>query len=176
MGAPKELLAKMRDDAHVLALVAATEEAPFTAAVIDAVAHWFDDVEIRYPIAEMDFTPAERRGIVHTVVTEMLELFARAVDDAESGELDEKRFAKLAETVDPLWRELAGAFAPELNRRFEENRVPVEHTEAYLNVIIEKMRDDLGDAAVQEFKAALIADRNLRAHMRRMGLDPDAIN
>ena len=175
MGAPKELLVKMRDDAHVLALVAATEEVPFTSAVIDAVAHWFDDVEIRYPIAEMDFTAAERRGIVHTVATEMLELFGRAVIKAASGELDDESFKNLAASVDPLWRELAGAFAPELNHRFEENRVPEEHTEAFLNGIVEKMRDDLGDEAVQEFKNALLADRNLRAHLRRMGLDPDAI-
>jgi hypothetical protein len=175
MGAPKELLVKMRDDAHVLALVAATDDVPFTNAIIDAVANWFDDVEIRYPIAEMDFTPSERRGIVNTVANEMLELFARAVNDATSGELDDEMFKTLAGAVDPLWRELAGAFAPELNRRFEENRVPAEHSEAFLNGIVDRMREDLGDEAVDEFRSALHADRNLRAHLRRMGLDPDAL-
>lgn len=174
MGAPIEMLKAMRDDAHILTLVAATDESPFTYAVIDAVANWFDDVEIRYPIAEMPFDEKERRKLVHDVAGEILGHFSDAVQAAStSGELDGERFAALATQVDALWRELAGAFAVELNRRFEENRVPAEHSDAYLRAMISRFEEEQGSDAAQEFLAAIRNDNRLRAHLRRIGIDPD---
>jgi hypothetical protein len=168
------MLKAMRDDAHVLALVATTENTPFTYGVIDAVANWFDDVEIHYPIAEMAFEPEERRKLVHSVATELLELFAQAVGMATaSEELDDERFAALAAAVDPLWRELAGSFAVELNRRFEANRIPEEHSEPYLRTMISKFESEQGSDAAEEFISAVRNDPRLRAHLRRIGIDPD---
>lgn len=175
MGAPKELLEAMRDDTHVLALVATTDEAPFTMPVIEAVARWFGDVEIRFPIADMGFTDAERREIVRTVSNELLSQFNAAISDCVADELGEERFATLAAAVDPLWRELTGAFATQLNERFEQNRVPADHSAEFLSMIMSKMQDDLGEDAVSEFRSALSSDANLRAQLRRMGLDPDAV-
>ena len=175
MGAPKKLLEAMRDDTHVLALVAATDEAPFTMPVIEAVARWFGDVEIRFPIADMGFSDAERREIVRNVSNDLLAQFNSIVGECVNDVLDEERFAALAASVDPLWRELAGAFAAQLNERFEENRVPTDHSSDFLTNIMSKMEDDLGDDAVNEFRRALSNDSNLRAQLRRMGLDPDAV-
>jgi hypothetical protein len=174
MGAPIQMLKAMRDDAQVLALVAATDETPFTYAVIDAVANWFDDVEIKYPIAEMPFDENERRKLVHDVAGELLGNFVQAVEDATAEEeLDEERFARLAAAVDPLWRELSGAFAVELNRRFEKNRIPAEHSNAYLRAMISRFEEEQGSDAAQEFLAAIRSDTRLRAHLRRIGIDPD---
>lgn len=176
MGAPIETLKKMRDDAHVLALIASVDDAPFTPAVLDAVADWFEDVEISYPIAEMAFEGNERRKLVHTVANELLEFFAVSVNRAESqgGELSDADFAVLAERVDPLWRELAGAFAIELNERFNDNRVPAEHSQSYLKHLVERFAEDQGEEAAAEFRDAIRNDSRLRAQLRRMGLDPDA--
>lgn len=175
MGAPKQTLEEMRNDTHVLALVSATEETPFTMPVIEAVARWFGDVEIKYPIADMGFSEAERRTIVHAVATELLEQFNAAVNHCVGDELDDERFAALAATVDPLWRELAGALATQLNERFEERRVPEDHSTEFLEAIMAKMHDDFGDDAVSEFRRALAEDNNLRAQLRRMGVDPDKV-
>jgi hypothetical protein len=174
MGAPIQMLKAMRDDAHILTLVAATDNSPFTYAVIDAVANWFDDVEIRYPIAEMPFDEKERRALVHAVSEELLGFFAQAAEAATAtGELDDENFAVLAEKVDPLWRELAGAFAVELNQRFEKNRIPEEHSTAYLRAMVEKFEEEQGSDAAQEFLTAIRSDNRLRAHLRRIGIDPD---
>jgi len=175
MGAPKKLLEAMRDDAHVLALVATTDEAPFTMPVIEAVARWFGDVEIRFPIADMGFSDAERRDIVRNVSNELLTNFNTAIDQCVGDELGEELFAVLAAAVDPLWRELAGTFATQLNERFESNRVPSDRSSEFLTMIMAKMEDDLGNDAVTEFRQALSNDSNLRAQLRRMGLDPDAV-
>lgn len=174
MGAPTQMLKAMRDDAQILNLVAATDETPFTYAVIDAVANWFDDVEIRYPIPEMPFDAKERRKLVYEVSGELLGHFVTAVEQSgASGELDEERFAVLAAAVDPLWRELAGAFAVEINRRFEENRIPAEHSHTYLRAMISKFEEEQGSEAATDFLNAMRNDTRLRAHLRRIGLDPD---
>ena len=175
MGAPKHLLEDMRNDAHVLALIAATENAPVTDAVLGAVARWFDDVEVHYPIAEMAFDSKERRELIHTVSTELLDLFTQAAAEAEaSGELGDERFEVLANAVDPLWRELTGVFAKELNARFEMNRVPAEHSDSYLRTMIDRLREEHGDSAANDFRTAINKDSTLRAHLRRIGIDPDA--
>lgn len=174
MGAPKVLLEAMRDDTHVLAIIASIPDAPFTEATVSALAHWFDDVEIHYPIPEMAFEPEERRKIIHVVSTEMLEHFAKAVNDAAIGELSDEAFKALAQAVDPLWRELTGAFAAELNIRFEDNRVPADSSQEFLDSMMGRLRENFGDEAVNEFRSAIIKDTNLRAHLRRIGIDPDA--
>ena len=143
--------------------------------VIEAVARWFGDVEIRFPIADMGFSEAEQRDIVRNVSNELLTHFQTALDQCVGDELGEESFAALAAAVDPLWRELSGAFASKLNERFESQRVPSDNSSEFLSMIMAKMEDDLGNDAVAQFRQALSNDSNLRAQLRRMGLDPDAV-
>jgi len=171
--APVTIIEKMRADAQVLALVANTD-CPFTLSVIDGVANWFEDVEIKFPIMDMDLSLDEQRSIVRLASNELVNHFDDfcKIAEKENG-LSESRFEELGKLVDPLWRELSGAFAKELNKRFEETRIPNEVAKRYLEDMISRFKLEQGDYAADEFINAIKFDKRLRAQLRRMGIDPD---
>ena len=78
----KNIIKSMRDDTQILALVASVE-APFTISVIDGVGNWFDDVEIKYPIADMDLSDEEQRTIVRLATEELLNHFQKVYEISE---------------------------------------------------------------------------------------------
>ena len=170
---PKHVFESMRDDAVVLATMAATN-GPITPSIIKGLESWFGDVEVKYPIAEMSFADGERDDLLAKVAEELASQFAALVARYDTGELDENVFQELAPTVDPLWREITGLLAPELNRRFENMRVPDEHLEEITNMIKYQIsdNDDVNDPSVAE---RLKSDPMLRTHLRRIGLDPDKL-
>lgn len=175
MNAPMQIVEKMRNDAQVLALVASTE-CPFTLSVIDGVANWFEDVEINYPIADMNLSKDEQRSIVRLASEELLNHFDTYYHIAEKEDgLSEERFIELGKLVDPLWREITGAFAKELNQRFEETRIPIDIAKRYLEEMINRYKIEQGDFAANEFINAIKYDKRLRAQLRRMGIDPDLV-
>lgn len=178
MSLPTEILSKMRDDASVLAIVSGIDEAPITQGVIESVENWFKDVEIVYPIPQMQFEESERRGLVNTISVELTERFekARVQSEKNGGVLSEEDFEKLAKDVDPLWRELSGLFAKELNFQFERNRVPQDEVGEYLQMLTSSLSDHIGEQAKEAFLEKIKTDKNLRAHLRRIGIDPDSIN
>lgn len=171
MSMPMEDILKVRNDTQVLAVVAASD-APVTNAVLGGVARWFLDVEIRYPIAEMTLTPEERSRLLATVTAELFTAF----DKATKGPLSAENFAILASTVDPLWREISGLLASQFNKNFEDDRIPVEQVTEYVRELVDRIREELGDGGVQDFISQVRTDPMTRAHMRRIGVDPDQIN
>ena len=175
MSAPKEALSAMRDDAHVLAVLAAVEGAPITDGVIVSLAKWFHDVEIVYPIAEMAIDAETKRQFASTIATELTEHFDAAYRASEAGTFDDEAFTTLAATVDPLWRELAGLFAKELNESFESNRVDADQTGEAIQEMLNLIERMHGEDGVSEFRMRSKTDKSLRAQLRRMGLDPDKL-
>lgn len=168
MPMPKEQLAAVRDD--VAALVAVTQAGvTVTRQVIEGVSRWFDDVEIRYPIAEMQFSAEERKSLIVEIGTEMLSRFTEA---AKTG-VDESTFPAFAQSVDRLWRELTGALAPELNSRFEDERIPAEEAGRYLRETVQELREMLGDDVADEYLTRARNDSRTRTQLRRIGVDPD---
>lgn len=169
----KNIIKSMRDDTQILALVASVE-APFTISVIDGVGNWFDDVEIKYPIADMDLSDEEQRTIVRLATDELLNHFQKVYEISEKEDgLSKEHFEELAVLVDPLWREIAGAFAKVLNERFNNTKIPEDMAERYLEDMIERFKMEQGEYAATEFINAIKSDKKLRAHLRRMGVDPD---
>jgi|MesohylFT_1024984.scaffolds.fasta_scaffold70262_1 hypothetical protein len=171
MSMPTEDLLSVRNDTHVLSVVAASD-APMTNAVLSGVARWFLDVEIRYPIAAMPLSDEERRTLLTTVTAELYAAF----DAATKNPMDDEKFAALAATVDPLWREISGLLATQFNENFESDRIPEEHVTEYVRELIDRIREELGDGGVQDFISQVRTDPMTRAHMRRIGVDPDLIN
>jgi|LakMenE18May11ns_1017448.scaffolds.fasta_scaffold9909433_2 hypothetical protein len=169
----KNVIKNMRDDAQILALVASVD-APFTISVIDAVGNWFDDVEIKYPIPDMELTEQEQRTIVRLASDELLTHFQRVYEISEKEDgLSKEHFEDLALLVDPLWREISGAFSKVLNERFNNTRIPEDMAGRYLEEMIERFKNEQGEYAASEFINAIKSDKKLRAHLRRMGVDPD---
>jgi hypothetical protein len=164
-------LLEVREDTHVLAVVAASD-APLTNAVLSGVARWFLDVEIRYPIAEMPMDDVERRGLLITVTKELYDLFDQA---CSSGEMNDEAFAILAADVDPLWREITGLLATQFNENFESERIPAERVAEYLRDLIDRIREEMGDGGVDDFIRQVRTDPMTRAQMRRIGVDPDQL-
>jgi hypothetical protein len=171
MSMPMDKLLEVREDTHVLAVVAASD-APLTNAVLSGVARWFLDVEIRYPIAEMPMNDVERRGLLTTVTKELYDLFDQA---CSSGEMNDEAFAILAADVDPLWREITGLLATQFNENFESERIPAERVAEYLRDLIDRIREEMGDGGVDDFIRQVRTDPMTRAQMRRIGVDPDQL-
>jgi hypothetical protein len=171
MPTPKIMFEQGRDDSIVLATMAAVD-GPITSSIIEGLESWFGDVEVKYPIAEMVFADGERLNLLNGVAEELAEFFDEAYKQCDEEGLDDELFAKLATNVDPLWREITGLLAPELNRRFERQRIPEDHVSEVSNAIKESLTqgDDEEGMSVSE---RLIKDRSLRTHLRRIGLDPD---
>lgn len=169
----KDALKLMRDDAYTLAIVTAIDEAPITEHVFGAVANWFDDVEIIYPIAVMDISETEKRNLANAIATEMTKFFEVALQKAEANEFSKEDFELLGLEVDPLWRELTGVFAKELNDQFTASQQDDQNPIESIGKLIEMIAGTYGEEGVEDFKNKAKTDKHFRAQLRRMGLNPD---
>ena len=176
MGAPREVLEAMLADANVLALVAGSEDVAVTPAVIEAVAKWFHDVEIIFPIPQMELDENEKRSLTSEIADELVSEFRSAIAKVNArGELADEDFEQLARNTDPLFRELSGVYADQLNAQFEENRVDAEDAQEAINDMLSMIERMHGQDGLAEFRTRSKTDSTLRAQLRRMGLDPDKI-
>lgn len=165
----------MRDDTYTLAVVSSIPESPITESVFNAVANWYDDVEIVYPIAVMDIDEVEKRNLTNSIATEMTKHFDDALAKALLGKYEQEDFEILAQQVDPLWRELTGVFAKELNEIFNSNQEGPESPKESLQRMIEMIASTYGEEGVEDFKNKAKTDKHFRAQLRRMGVNPDNI-
>lgn len=94
----------------------------------------FDDVEL--PTSPLELSKEEAEQVVAAAASEMVEAFTAAslefLDQAPSRE----QHLALADLVDPLWRELAGAFWPQVS---EIERARVEAARALVIVVVARM-------------------------------------
>lgn len=170
-----EVFKLMKDDAYALAVVSAIEEAVVTEGVFNGVARWFDDVEIVYPIAVMEIGEDEKRTLTNSIAVELTTHFNNAYNKAKEGNFTEADFHELALKVDPLWRELTGVYAKELNDIFHNTQTGGEDPQEIISNMLDVIRSNFGEEGVNDFKNRAKTDRHFRAQLRRMGVNPDAL-
>jgi hypothetical protein len=169
------MLKSSQSDFETLQLIIKAD-VPMTESLMGTIAKWFGNVEIGYPIAEMELTAAERSALAITVMKEMCDVTASAVTALEADGDDEEVLADISPKLDALWRELTGLFAVVLNESFHrsiENVDPDEVREA-LESAITTLAEVVGEDE-DEVREMMKSDESFRAKVRRMGIDPDSI-
>lgn len=140
------------------------------------VAKWFNDVEIRLPIAEMPMDEEERATLTSQVADEMLKALDEAIT-ALGGEADEDIvIAKAAEDLDPLWRELAGLQARVLNEIYQRNATPESKAQVFeaIEHMVEQLTQMTGEDETT-IRERMRNDAGVRRLLKRMGIEPDSI-
>jgi len=164
----------IRQDIAVMRAVM-TQGAPVTDMVIRGVWRWFQDVELRVPLASMTFGEEERAALSLTIVEEMDEVFARIEEACEGLPPEEQaEFTEGpdAEAVNSLWRELAGCYADLINREVSE--IPEEHRDAAHAQAFESLCEQTGWSE-DILRQNLRENSHFRMMLRMAGLDPDRI-
>jgi hypothetical protein len=144
--------------------------------LLDIVERWFQNVEIKYPIAEMPLSADERAELAEQIVDEMLQHTQNGINALEQGGDPEMVFDKLASELDALWRELTGVYAEILNKgyRAQVGEIEPEKLREHLLDFIEQISEQTGknEAEVYEY---IRHNEHIRAQLRRLGIDPDTI-
>lgn len=152
-----------------------TQGVPVTDMVLRGVWRWFQDVELRVPLAAMTFGEEERATLALTVVDEMDEVFARieqSCDGLPPEEQAEFTQGPDADAVNALWRELAGCYADLVNREVAE--IPEEHREEAHAQAFESLCQQTGWSE-DTLRENLRENTHFRMMLRMAGLDPDRI-
>lgn len=144
--------------------------------LLDTVAHWFENVEIKYPIAEMPLSGEEKIELAGAVADEMTSVVEAAIAEIEGGRGEDDVLARASAKLDSLWRELAGVYAPVLNERFKRvaGRADAEEVLASINHMVSVMAKVSGEDE-DVIRARMRKDEAIRAKLRQMGVDPDRI-
>lgn len=141
-----------------------------TPAVQYSLEKWFADVstDIIFPMTEMPLDDAERSSLMALAIDDMLS----AIRSVKEKNLDDQEsFAILAPILDPLWRELSGILAPNLNEAWQTIR-PKDHYDLEQRIaFIENM---LGTSRDELYNRSLV-DLKLRAFISKLGLTPDEL-
>lgn len=138
--------------------------------VLNAVWRWFLDVEFALPIPVLDMPEASRETITRDVVAEMGDIFADFDAKASSNPDFDPNSDPTVHTLNALWRELAGLYAPLLNDSVET--IPDEVLQAIYPHAIAQMAH-MNDLNIEDAVNRVQNDPVLRMMMRRSGLDPD---
>lgn len=144
--------------------------------IIGTIARWYQNVEIRYPIAEMQLEDAERQTLATAASSEMTEAMDMAISELEKGADAEEVLDKYSPKLDALWREIAGIFAGLLNEAYLENTngIDADEARAYIQEMVQMMAKMSGDDE-DAVRARMRKDAQIRTKLRQMGIDPDTI-
>ena len=144
--------------------------------VLDTVAHWFENVEIKYPIAEMPLSSEEQIELAGTVAGEMAAIVESAIGEIEGGTNEDDVLVRASAKLDALWRELAGVYAPVLNERFTRvaSRADGKEVLASINRMVAMMAKVNGEDE-EVIRERMRSDEAIRAKLRQMGVDPDKL-
>lgn len=144
--------------------------------VLDTVAHWFENVEIKYPIAEMPLSNEEQIELAGTVAGEMAAIVESAIGEIEGGTNEDDVLVRASAKLDALWRELAGVYAPVLNERFTRvaSRADGKEVLASINRMVAMMAKVNGEDE-EVIRERMRSDEAIRAKLRQMGVDPDKL-
>lgn len=165
----KNALQSLELDIDVAAMVV-HKYGHLTPAVQYSLEKWFADVSVDtvFPMTEMPLDDTERSLLMVLAIDDMLSAIrsvqAKNLDDQES-------FAILAPILDPLWRELSGILAPNLNEAWQNIR-PKDQDD--LEQRIAFMENMLGTSRDELYNRSLI-DLKLRAFISKLGLTPDEL-
>jgi len=149
---------------------------PINETIIGTVAQWYQNVEIRYPIAEMQLGDEERATLAKMASLEMSEVMDSAISELEAGGEEREVLQKYSPKLDALWREIAGIYAGILNETYAKNTagVDAEEARAYIQEMIQMMARVQGEDE-DAIKERMRHDASIRTKLRQMGIDPDAI-
>jgi hypothetical protein len=144
--------------------------------LLDTVGHWFENVEIKYPIAEMPLSGEEKVKLAGAVAGEMTAIVEAAISEIEAGGVEDDVLRRTSEKLDTLWRELAGVYAPVLNERFKRvaDRADADEVLASINRMVSVMAKMSGEDE-DIIRERMRTDEAIRAKLRQMGVDPDRI-
>lgn len=172
-GALKESL----EDIKVFAFTALhSAEVALTQSVIGGIEKWFSNVEVVYPIMEVDFDAAEKAKLIQDVTDEMIELLSATYLHRVTNVLTQKDYDAFCVKLDSLWRELTGCIASELNELFKSRAVPAESVEDATRMIKEVMSQAAGsEEEAEAFLKEAKADPFTRTNLRRIGINPDSL-
>lgn len=170
-----DMLRKSRGDFSTFNRIVAADIA-VNETVIDIIARWYQNVEIRYPIAEMNLADEERRNLADMASSEMTDTMDQAISELENGGDEEAVLEKYSPKLDALWREIAGMFAGVLNKAYLENTrgIDADEAKAYIQDMVQMMAKMSGDDE-ESVKARMRRDAQIRTKLRQMGIDPDTI-
>lgn len=168
-----EMLRRSRNDFDTFRQII-TAKIDITATLLATVSRWFNNVEIVYPIAVMELGEAERRTLAGHIIDEMITAFDTALADIEKGDEGEEVISRAAKILDPLWRELSGIYATVLNAEYEAAiaETDPEEIRQMLEQTAEMMAEMSGED-IETIRAHMRSDENVRAKLRRFGVDPD---
>jgi len=144
--------------------------------LLDTVGHWFENVEIKYPIAEMPLSGEEKIELAGAMAGEMAAIVEAAISEIEAGGAEDDVLRQTSEKLDTLWRELAGVYAPVLNERFKRvaDRADADEVLASINRMVYVMAKMSGETE-DTIRERMRTDEAIRAKLRQMGVDPDRI-
>jgi len=144
--------------------------------LLNTVGNWFENVEIKYPIAEMPLSGEEQVEIAGTVAGEMVAIVEGAIGEIEGGTNEEDVLARASAKLDALWRELAGVYAPVLNERFTRVAAWADGEEvlAGINRMVAMMAEVNGEDE-DIIRERMRSDEAIRTKLWQMGVDPDKI-
>jgi len=170
-----DMLQKTKDDVDTFRQIAKAD-IRINEHLLAMVAKWFNDVEIRLPIAEMPMDEKERTTLTVQITDDMLKALDEALT-ALGAEADEDIvIAKAAEDLDPLWRELAGLQARVLNDIYQREVTPESKAQVLeaIENMVEQLKQMTGedDATIRE---RMRNDAGVRRLLERMGIEPDSI-
>jgi len=173
-----ELLRMMRKSQNDFATFKTIVQSKVTVneTLLDTVGHWFESVEIKYPIAEMPLSGEEQIELAGTVAGEMAAIVEAAISEIEAGGAEDEVLRQTSEKLDALWRELAGVYAPVLNERFKRvaDRADADEVLASINRMVYVMAKVSGEDE-DTIRERMRTDEAIRAKLRQMGVDPDRI-
>lgn len=171
---PENLITDIRNDVQVLQAVIAAGITP-TDIVINGVWRWFLDIELLLPLPVMELTDDERRMFASEIVSEMDAHFAKLETRWDLLSEEEKHTlnkSEESETVNALWRELAGVYANIINKGVTvldpEDKQAAEATAIDMLVHASGMDEE-------EIRHRVRHDPTMRLMLRRSGIDPDRI-
>lgn len=168
------LISEVLGDVRALRAIAQAS-VPITEPALQGVWRWFIDVELLLPLPVMPLGDAERETYATDILNEMDAIFTRM--EAQYDLLTEEQRSNLNTSpdsiaVNALWRELAGVYAPIINRSVtvlsdEERETAHEHALEMLCTTSGMDEDEMRDR--------IRHDPTLRLMLRRSGLDPDKV-
>lgn len=170
----RSVVSQAREDVRVFQAVVAAG-APVTDAVMHGLWQWFLDVELMLPLPVMDLNERERTRYASEILAEIDRILAlmEASPLPPQNPTEAAIYADRAGDVDKLWRELAGVYAPIVNRSV---MVLTDEQREYAHERVIPAICDSSGIDEDEARERVRHDPSLRLMLRRSGIDPDRIS
>lgn len=168
----RETVLKSRLDVEA-ALAVLHADVDMTFPVLSGVGRWFPDVPVRIPAPEMELAVDERRSLAIQILEEMADVFDEAMvlmSDGKSVSTEQ-----LSQSLNPLWRELTGVFAPVLNMELAPAVEAAAEAQAERLDMVFRVIGSMTGLDEDEIREQAKSSERLRSLLVKFGIDPDAL-